>query len=662
MGLEKSLKVTLIVSKESCETVLGELRELSILHLENISEYEASRRDVEELEQVIARARFIRKSLSPYQARKSFLELLEDDRIEIDREGFLRRAQNINIEKIYSEVSGLEEETLTAEKNLEEIERLISLLSIFKEERITLFDILPIKQTKRHFQVYLFLLKSTEKETLKASEDIRLAEFLPLVPEEEKVRGDIPYAAICHCEAVDEVEKLIKHVSESLVAVPEDMKLNKSIKDSLVELERKKKDTLERIAKLKERLTSYTVYIPDIEIALDYLESELKRKQTKGYAVETQKATLFSGWVLESEIEKFKEYLNSRPYIHADIFEPESWNDSPVRLKNSKWTKPMEFITELYGYPSATEVDPTPLFSPWFLIFFGLCLNDAGYGFILMALGFLGLRYLKLKRTFLSFAHIALWGGGAAFLSGILTATYFSIEPSILPKPLLKLRLMDPLNDVTVFLVISLILGIIHLILGIVTGIYNRIRVEGPIVPILEESGKIILFIGATGWAASYLSDYRGVFEAIGAISEKMLIAGAILIIFFSAGLGMGFVRRMFSGLYNLYGMSSYVGDVVSYARLMALGLSSGLIGMAVNVLAGISIDMLGYIAGGILAVMILIFGHIFNLAMNLISSFVHPLRLQYVEFFKQFYADGGKPFKPLSWQQKYVKLVDERR
>ncbi len=661
MGLEKSLKVTLIVSKEDCENVLGELRELSILHFENISEYESVRSEVEELEQIIARARFIRKSLSTYQPRKGFLKFLEDDRIEVDREEFIRRAQNINIEKIYTEVSGLEEEILAAKKDLEEIEGLISLLGVFAGEKITLFDILPFKQTKRHFQVCLFLLKSTKRKTLKASENIKLAEFFPLVPEEGK-NGDIPYAAICHYEAVDEVEKLIKQVSDAFVTVPESAKLDMSIRDYLLELEKKKKDTFNKIDKLRERLTSYAVYLPDIEIALDYFESELKRKQTRGYAIETQKATLFSGWILENEIERFKEYLNSRPYIHADIFEPENWTDAPVKLKNSRWTKPMEFITELYGYPSATEVDPTPLFSPWFLIFFGLCLNDAGYGFILMTLGFLSLRYLKLKKTLLSFAHIALWGGVAAFISGVLTATYFSIEPSILPEPLLKLRIMDPLNDVTLFLVISLLLGIIHLIIGIVTGIYNRIKVEGTIVPLLEESGKVILFVGATGWAASYLSDYKGVFGPVGAISEKMLIAGAVLIVFFSAGLGTGFIRRIFSGLYNLYGMSSYVGDVVSYARLMALGLTSGLIGMAINVLAGISIDMLGYIAGGIFAVIILIFGHIFNLAMNLISSFVHPLRLQYVEFFKQFYADGGKSFEPLSWQEKYVKLVEERR
>lgn len=662
MGLERSLKVTLVVPKEKCEAVLEELRDLSILQLEDISEKETGGEDIGDLEQLIARARFVQKTLSPYRKKKRLLALLEDERIELSREEFLKRAKSVNIQKIYSEVSALEQEILAAENDLGETEKLIKLYSNFLDLKISLSDLLPTERTKHRFQVYLFLLKLDEKKRLEASKDIELAEFFPLTYGVGKGRREIPYAAICHVKAKEEVEKLIKQVSETLVEVPEGVEVDKSIKDFVIELEKKRNEILEKIDKLKERLASYAVYISDVEVALDYYESELKRKREKRYAVETLKTTLFSGWVLENDVEKFQEFLRSRPYIHADIFEPENWNESPVRLKNSPWTRPMEFITELYGYPSANEVDPTPLFSPWFLIFFGLCINDAGYGLILATSGFLVMKYLKLKKMLSGFAHIALWGGIASFISGVLTASYFSIDTKLLPKFLLSLRVMDPLNDVTIYLVLSLLLGIVHLLIGIVTGIYNRVKAEKSVVPVLEESGKIFLFVGATGWAASYLSNYKGIFGVIGSVSEKFLIIGVVLTILFSAGLRTRFIRRVFSGLYNLYGMSSYVGDVISYARLMALGLSSGLIGMAINVLAGISIDMLGYIVGGIVAVLILILGHIFNLVMSLIGSFVHPLRLQYVEFFKQFYVDGGKPFRPLSWQEKYVKLVEERR
>lgn len=666
MATEATARVTITCFNEDAADLLEKMREEKIFHIENLSGKSPSSAGYKDLEDRVAKTHFLIETLSDYEESGGFLSQIEDNRLTVSTEKFIEIAGNTKIEKLYSDVSTIKEDITIAGSKLSDINDELQLLKPISSLNLDFNTILNKNETFKNVHFKIILLTKARIKDIKENFDKNffLAELISIygVSEIESLKKTdlVPFIALFHKEAGKQINDWINRENIQVLDIKANKgeHLNKKVNRYFEELLLKKKEIKERIKTLERRIKKYLPFLKDIRVTGDYLESELERLKTENFAEKTKHCSIYSGWVPVSKLHRVEE-LKENKYLHVDIEESSKEQLRPVRLKNSILFKPVELLTGLYGMPRANELDPTPYFAPWFLFFLGFCLGDAGYGLLMIGIAVLALRKLNLTDTFKSFMMMFFWGGLAATVVGVLTGSYFALDKTLVPDILLKVQVIDTLKSPMSLLVISIVLGLLQLLQGIVMEAYEGLREEKSFMPLLQEGGKLVFIIGAAIWVTVFLGNKSGALASLSKIGNTLLIAGVALIILFSAGKSGNFVRQIFKGLYNLYGMTSYLGDTISYARLMALGLATVLIGMAVNILAGLAIELTGPVIGGILAFLIFIFGHIFNLVINLVSAFVHSMRLQYVEFFKQFYVDGGNEFKPFSWKQRYVKLID---
>lgn len=373
--------------------------------------------------------------------------------------------------------------------------------------------------------------------------------------------------------------------------------------------------------------------------------------------LKTEKAFYFDGWVISKQKENVEKVLKEKG-CYYEFTEPEKDEETPVLLENNSIVTPFETVTDLYSLPSSKEIDPTPIFSAFYFIFFGMMFADMGYGILLAGACFIALKLIKLEGLayklikMLAFCGISTFIWGALFGSffgdiiTVVSGTFFGHE--IFIKPLW----FDPLSDPLKLLIFSCVIGGVHLFLGMGVKAYLLIR-DGKILDAVEQVfvwyafliGVVLLLFGGS------------LFPGATNIGKWLAIIGAAGIVGIPVVTGKGVGKAL--GLWNLYGCTGYLGDVLSYSRLLALGLASAVIAQVFNALGG----MLGH---GIIAVigfiLIAIIGHVFNFAINALGTFVHASRLQYVEFFGKFYEGGGVAFKPFKKNTKYVNIVKEEK
>jgi V/A-type H+/Na+-transporting ATPase subunit I len=365
------------------------------------------------------------------------------------------------------------------------------------------------------------------------------------------------------------------------------------------------------------------------------------------------------GYIPHSNVDQLAEFLEDKDAVYL-LEEPEEPADTPVKLKNRRFAKLFEPITNLYGLPSYAEIELTPMFAPFFALFFGLCLADIGYGIIVSL--FAAVLFLVTKKPSVKpFAALGFIFGITTILGGVILDNEFghkvtSIEQ--LPDSL-KGFVLFPDVDSAMFLAIAL--GVIQVLFGYVLRMINAARNGGfaatlqPLGTFLLIMGAVIAGVGSAGTdfaigpiAVGKALDSLGNAPLIGAV---IAIAGVVLIFLFNNLQRKLFLRPLF-GLWEMYGIVTGIpGDILSYIRLFALGLSGALLGGAINFIAlmvrGDSVGVLGIVRAALM-VLVLFGGHAINFAIAALGAFVHPLRLTFVEFYKAVgFAGGGKPFKP---------------
>jgi V/A-type H+-transporting ATPase subunit I len=256
------------------------------------------------------------------------------------------------------------------------------------------------------------------------------------------------------------------------------------------------------------------------------------------------------------------------------------------------------------------------------------------------------------------FLRLLIYGGFAAAVGGVLTGGWFAIPSESLPQVLKNLRLFDPLSPggPIIFLLVSLGFGFLQLFFGVFLEMVDHFR-RGKVLDGLIDQGSVLMLLPGAALMVIWMfwSVNSGGTPLWAKVGLVLIITGSLLTVFFRNRQSKSWAGRVGGGLYSLYQMSSFLGDTVSYARLMALGIATTLIGWAFNILGGMimAVPVVGIIIGGLLLVVL----HAISLAINLIGAVVHPLRLQYVEFFTKFFEGGGEGFKPFSIFTKNVIL-----
>jgi len=355
------------------------------------------------------------------------------------------------------------------------------------------------------------------------------------------------------------------------------------------------------------------------------------------------KIKILEGWVPESEQAKLINYLDKKDILYSNRF-PTSGEETPVQLVNGKFAKLFEPIGELFSLPSYTELDLTVYFAPFFMIFFGFCLGDAGYGVAMFTASTLYKRIASKKLK--AYLTLGQYFGAATFVMGILFGNFFGIE-------LGKVAFLSGLNplflDSSKIFMLSLIIGGVQILFGLGIKAANQIRQSGFLFA-LSSIGWIVLIINFVLFSFIIDKNSPGS-ESLEIIKKGVYIASALLVLLFTdpaAKIHM----RIAGGLWNFYStITGIFGDLLSYIRLFALGLSSSILGLVVNKMA-IAFGEISLI-GPILFILIILFGHVGNLAISSLGSFVHPLRLTLVEFYKNAgFTGGGKKYNPFSKYQ----------
>ncbi|MBQ7376342.1 MAG: V-type ATP synthase subunit I [Clostridia bacterium] len=422
--------------------------------------------------------------------------------------------------------------------------------------------------------------------------------------------------------------------------------------------QRKLKALAEEDAKLFEELKSLANYVDAVEVLYDIEATELAAINQKSKLVATESVAIISAWIPAGREAVVTAALDKLECAY-DVSEPDGEDVPPILLKNNGFATNFEWVLGMYSYPQYGRFDPTFIMSIFYFVIFGIMFADVGYGLI-VALGCLAaVKLLKLsdglKRSLTMFGYC----GISCIVFGVLFGSYFGDMPiaimktmmgipeselpnlSILPSdsPTLAL-LLDPLQDPMGFLIFSLAVGAIHLIAGMAVKFVILCK-DGHVWDAIFDIGAYwVLFAGF------------GLLAIVPEVGKWVAIAGAVFIVLTHGRDAKNIFMKLAKGLLGLYDLINYGSDLLSYSRILALGLSAGIIAQVVNLLGTMGGPTVG---GFIMMAFVFVIGHVLNLAINMLGTFVHASRLQYIEFFGKFYEDGGTPFEPALSSEKYT-------
>lgn len=384
----------------------------------------------------------------------------------------------------------------------------------------------------------------------------------------------------------------------------------------------------------------------------DYVLVEKAKLTATGKMADTAKTFILEGWIPAEQEEKVKKAIaDVSENIVFEIREPRSGEVVPTLVRSNPIVRPYESITNMYSVPAYDDLDPNPSMAFFYFLMFGIMMGDAAYGILLAVMGY---TFYRLKKPVPGKGNLYLiiaMGGISTLIWGALFGSWFGLDVS--GTFLEKIKWFSPMDDPITMLVLSLAIGMFQLMFGILMrGIKMAKRKEwqgflGESVSWLLAFGGLIVFALASFLPALAAAKKAGIYVAL---------SGVALILVFGGWQKKG-VGRVIGGVPKLYDAVNFVSDILSYSRLFGLGLSGAVVGLVVDKICQVIIDMLtfgGVPVGIVVAAPIFIFGHVLNIGISALGAYVHNSRLQYIEYFGKFYEGSGHQFLPLGYNTKY--------
>ncbi len=461
----------------------------------------------------------------------------------------------------------------------------------------------------------------------------------------------------CIREKAEETEDILRKnaflpISENDNRTPS--KFMEDIKSQQNELSRKSDDAVRKIKELSEKRK-------ELKFTVDYLTMRKDKYEALSSLGFTESTFILTGYIPEKYTERIQKELEAKFTASITFSDPDEDEDVPVLLENSRFSSPVEGITKMYAMPSKSDVDPTPVMSFFYYLFFGMMLSDAGYG-VLMVIGTcIALSKFKLeesmRKTLIMFRNC----GVSTVIWGALFGSWFGdiiqvVGREFFGKEVGSVALwFEPLDDPIKLLLFSFGLGILHLFLGVAVSFKMSWDDGRKIDAFCDAVPVYLIVLGVAPLGAGILTSVSDNLKTIG---SYMLIAGVILLVLTAGRSSKSIFGKFFGGLYALYNTATgYLSDILSYSRLLALGLATGSIAGVINLIGTMPENKIVKL---ILLIIVFIVGHTANLAINLLGAYVHTDRLQFVELFSKFYTGGGREFEPFTVNTKYIKFKEE--
>ena len=645
MAIVDMSKFYLLAFKEKRESLLKELQKFKYVHLvdsgndfskEDLSAVSRSE-ELIDIDDYLNKSKYVIERLEKIEDKKPALEALKEGKKHFTYEEIKNRARKFNFSQIYKEISSIIDEIEKKEAENQEILNKVSELLPYKAIDLPLEDLKLTKFSK----IYLGTIPQRYKEN-----------FEELLKENDSVYFDVLhtdknyayYLIICHKSDDEDVIDAFRKMGFTLV----NFKEKGTIDENINSLRERKSQNLDSIDTLNKELKNYLKYLDDFKIYYEYQSNEKLKVISSEKFLRTKNLDLIEGYVPSKFLKSFEDAIQLICGDDYYLYKKEADRNShevPIMLKNNKFVGPFEMLTEMYSMPRYNEIDPTPFFAPFYFIFAGIMIGDLGYGLLVFIGSLLALKFFNLDKATKRFMTFFNYLSISAMIFGLVFGSFFG---GIIPLP----TLINPAEDIMEMLMLSLLLGGVHIFFALGIKAYMDIRDNKPKDAFYDVGLWYMALIGAIGYGLSKAVSMNPIVVKILFYAMIIAMVGIVL----TGGRSEKTTLAKFGwGVYALYGISSYIGDFVSYLRLMALVLSGSFIGLAVNMIAGMLFG--SSIIGKLFAIVIFLVFQAFNCFLCYLSAYVHTARLTYVEMFNKFYEGGGVPFKKMVEDSKYFNI-----
>ena len=462
------------------------------------------------------------------------------------------------------------------------------------------------------------------------------------------------FSIICLSSEREVVYDVLKQYGFSTVTFKE---LKDTAAVNIMQYENSLKEIAIRKENIEKNIRDLVSHKQEIQLFYDHLVIERDKNKILSNMLKTNTTFYIEGWIPGVSKDNIQKVLDKYQCWY-DIKKPEDGEEFPILMDNNSFIQPFEAITELYSLPSSSNIDPTVFMAPFYAIFFGLMLADVGYGAIMSILCFLVLKKFKPEGNIQKFMKVFFYCGISTAFWGVMFGSWFGDAIPAAAKLLfnsdftIKPLWLNPMEEPMTLLLFSFIFGVIHLFTGMAVNAYMLIR-DGKTLDAVFDIGFWYGFIiGIALWLFG-----NTVIPGSNQIGKWMTIIFAIGLVLTQGRAKKNVVGKLIGGVLSLYNITSYLSDILSYSRLLALGLATGVVSSVVSILGSMGGRN---VLGILLFVVAMTIGHTFNFAINALGAFVHSARLQYVEFFGKFYEGGGEAFNPLIKKTKYYKIIKE--
>ncbi len=655
-------RLSLVALKSDQDAILNALQEAGTVEIIKLADGDVQSGDADTVNARIQRLAESINAVKPYAKKPGFLSPQKREMKLSDMREYVPKAEQTTNE--------IEELTHTQARLLSEREKAVSTREALEPWEAMTVPMDTVKNTPRvHY--FIGLLASKDVERVREQEYLE-AEFM-------NESATVPTILACKEDDTRIVQNFLKTVEWQDYVFP---KLPGTPREAIESLNRRIAEIDGEYDAAQKELEARGETIETLQNALDAETIDADRLSANNDLSYTAHAFVLEGWVRDDEVEKTEQAIKNVTEAYSfEVRDPVEGEEPPSVVKNNRFVKPFEEVQTLYSRPTYGTIDGTPYMTPFYILLFGLMLSDTGYGILLM----LGtLLYIKKKKpTGMSagISRVLFWGGLSTIVWGVLCGSFFGITKTsastievggvfsqismFFEKLGIFPALLDPMQNSMVMLGLCFGLGVLHIVAGYIVGAIDRFSKGDWKSAIFDQISWVLITLGLVVGFLPAIAGMAGMSVTLPkSVTMPALIAagvGALMVVLFKGREKRNILKRMMSGLGGLYDVTSVLADILSYARLFALGIATGVIGQVFNMLCGMlasASNPVMKIVGAIGSIVLLVLLHTFNVAINALGAFVHCARLQYVEFYGKFYESGGKEFRPLSYNTKHVQVT----